>query len=105
MLKLAQTCLNLSKLAQTCSNLSHLTFSDGKIGEERGPEVVAVQGESVVDDGGGEPQVVDDQGLLPQVGRLEQLQEAEVALALAVVVARVVVLVIGEVLGTKRWGG
>ncbi len=69
------------------------TLSQAVVGEER-PLGVAVEGEAVVDDGGGEPHVVHDQGLLAQVGRLEQLKEAQHAPAALVV--------LGE---QSDWGG
>ena len=74
------------------------TFPERKVGEQRGAEVVAVEGEAVVDHGGGEPEVVDDQGLLPQVGGLEELQEPEVAFSFAVEMVRMVVKVLIVVL-------
>ncbi len=74
------------------------TFSNGEIGEERGPEVVAVEGEAVVDDGGGKPEVVDDQRLLSQIRSLEKLEKSEVAFAAAVMVMLVVVSMIRRVM-------
>jgi hypothetical protein len=41
------------------------TFSKRKVSKKGCPDVVAVKGEAVVDYGGGEPQVVDDQGVFP----------------------------------------
>ena len=52
-------------------------LSDGEGGEELRSEGVGVQGEAVVDEGGAEPEVVADQGLLPQVRPDEQLQKRE----------------------------
>ena len=60
------------------------TLSQAVVGEER-PLGVAVEGEAVVHDCGGEPHVVHDEGLLAQVGRLEQLEEAQHAPAAFVV--------------------
>ena len=74
------------------------TFPERKVGEQRSAEVVAVEGEAVVDHGGGEPEVVDDQGLLPQVGGLEELKKPEVAFSFAVEMVRMVVKVLIVVL-------
>ena len=60
--------------------LRHL--ADGEGGEELGAECVGVEGEAVVDEGGAEPEVVADQGLLSEVGPHEQLNEPVTLLAL-----------------------
>ena len=78
------------------------TFPERKVGEQRGAEVVAVEGEAVVDHGGAEPEVVDDQGLLPQVGGLEELQETEIAFSFAVEMVRMVVKVLIVVLSENN---
>ena len=55
--------------------LRHL--ADGEGGEELGAEGVGVEGEAVVDEGGAEPEVVADQGLLPEVWPEKELEERE----------------------------
>ncbi len=85
------SCCHVMSIPQVIEKMSVIwqvrirpTLSQTVVGEER-PLGVAVEGEAVVDDGGGEPHVVHDEGLLAQVGRLEQLEEAQHAPAALVV--------------------
>ena len=58
-----------------CNGRELEQFADGEGGEEFGAERVGVESKAVVDEGGGEPEVVTDQSLAPQVRVGEQLQE------------------------------
>ena len=53
------------------------TFSKHEADKKGCPEAVAVQCEPVVDESGGEPEVVDDDRLFAHVGRLEEVEEPQ----------------------------
>ena len=84
----------LPRYPQIIAGLSHVSqqflvlllheahLSDGECEEEVSSESVGVEGEAVVDEGGAEPEVVADQGLLSEVGPHEQLNEPVTLLAL-----------------------
>ena len=53
------------------------TFSNAKVGKQPGLPLVTVESQPVIDQGGGEPHVIDDQGLFPQIRRFEKVDDAE----------------------------
>ena len=79
----------LPRYPQIIAGLSHVSqqflvlllheahLSDGECEEEVSAESVGVEGEAVVDEGGAEPEVVADQGLLPEVWPEKELEERE----------------------------